>query len=65
MVYYILIQRIINSSANYMFAAANMFKMQYGGDYMNNYFAGRYGAIRDIDFSPMLEKIMLQDKICQ
>ena len=30
-----------------------------GGDYMNNYFAGRYGAIRDIDFSPMLEKIML------
>ena len=36
-----------------------------GGDYMDNYFAGRYGAIRDIDFSPMLEKIMLQDKICQ
>jgi predicted ATPase len=31
-------------------------------DYMNNYFVSRYGAIKDIDFSPILEKIMLQDK---
>ncbi len=29
-----------------------------GEDYMGNYFVSRYGAIRDIDFSPILEKAM-------
>ena len=28
-----------------------------GEDYMNNYFVSRYGAIKDIDFSPILEAI--------
>ena len=29
-----------------------------GEDYMGNYFVSRYGAIRDIDFLPILEKAM-------
>ena len=29
-----------------------------GEDYMSNYFVSRYGAIKDIDFSPIMEKIM-------
>lgn len=29
-----------------------------GEDYMNNYFVSKYGAIRDIDFSPLFENIM-------
>lgn len=29
-----------------------------GEDYMNNYFVSRYGAIRDIDFGPVLESII-------
>jgi len=28
-----------------------------GEDYMNNYFVSRYGAIKDIDFSPLFENI--------
>ena len=29
-----------------------------GEDYMNNYFIDRYGAIRDVDFSTLLEKLI-------
>lgn len=29
-----------------------------GEDYMHNYFVNRYGAINDVDFSPLLEKII-------
>ena len=29
-----------------------------GEDYMNNYFVSRYGAIKDVDFSPILEKVI-------
>ena len=29
-----------------------------GEDYMSNYFVSRYGAIKDIDFSPIMEEIM-------
>ena len=29
-----------------------------GEDYMNNYFVSRYGAIKDIDFAPIMEKII-------
>lgn len=29
-----------------------------GEDYMRNYFVNRYGAIKDIDFSPVLESIL-------
>lgn len=29
-----------------------------GEDYMNNYFVSRYGAIKDVDFSPILESII-------
>jgi AAA15 family ATPase/GTPase len=27
-------------------------------DYMNNYFVSRYGAINDVDFSPIFEKLV-------
>ena len=30
-----------------------------GEDYMNNYFVSRYGAIKDVDFSPILEKVIV------
>ena len=33
-----------------------------GEDYMNNYFVNRYGAINDVDFSPILEKIISSKK---
>ena len=29
-----------------------------GEDYMNNYFISRYGAIKDVDFAPILERII-------
>ncbi len=29
-----------------------------GEDYMNNYFVSRYGAIKDVDFSSILEKVI-------
>ncbi len=29
-----------------------------GEDYMSNYFVNRYGAIKDVDFSPILKKII-------
>lgn len=32
-----------------------------GDDYMKNYFVSQYGAIKDIDFSPLFEDIMLED----
>jgi len=34
-----------------------------GEDYMNNYFVSRYGAIKDIDFSPILEKIVAASEV--
>lgn len=34
-----------------------------GEDYMNNYFISRYGAIKDIDFSPILEKIVDENEV--
>ncbi len=34
-----------------------------GEDYMNNYFVSRYGAIKDIDFYPILEKIMAESGV--
>ncbi len=33
-----------------------------GENYMNNYFVDRYGAIKDVDFAPVLEKIITQVK---
>lgn len=33
-----------------------------GEDYMNNYFVSRYGAINEIDFSPILKKIISQSR---
>ena len=33
-----------------------------GEDYMNNYFVSRYGAIKDIDFSPILEQIISEQQ---
>lgn len=29
-----------------------------GEDYMHNYFVNRYGAIKDVDFTPIVEKLM-------
>lgn len=34
-----------------------------GEDYMNNYFVSRYGAIRDVDFAPLLEKIVSASEV--
>ncbi|MBR2824125.1 MAG: ATP-binding protein [Clostridia bacterium] len=36
-----------------------------GEDYMNNYFVSRYGAIRDVDFSPILESIISGNEVAQ
>lgn len=33
-----------------------------GEDYMKNYFVDRYGAIKDVDFSPIFESILAQYK---
>ena len=30
-------------------------------DYMKNYFAGRYGAIKDIDFTPIFEELLARE----
>lgn len=32
---------------------------------MNNYFVSRYGAIRDVDFSPILESIISGNGVVQ
>ena len=34
-----------------------------GEDYMNNYFVSRYGAIKDVDFSPILEKVISRSEV--
>ena len=34
-----------------------------GEDYMNNYFVSGYGAIKDVDFSPMLEKVIVGNEV--
>lgn len=34
-----------------------------GEDYMNNYFVSRYGAIRDVDFQPILESIISGNEV--
>lgn len=34
-----------------------------GEDYMNNYFVSRYGAIKDIDFTPLMEKIVAESEV--
>ena len=36
-----------------------------GEDYMNNYFVSRYGAIRDVDFTPILETIISGKEVAQ
>ena len=36
-----------------------------GEDYMNNYFISRYGAIKDIDFSPILEKLISGNEVSE
>ena len=36
-----------------------------GEDYMNNYFVSRYGAIKDIDFSPILEAICKGNEVAE
>ena len=30
---------------------------------MNNYFINRYGAIKDVDFSPILEKVIAENEV--
>ena len=36
-----------------------------GEDYMNNYFVSRYGAIKDVDFSPILEKVISRSEVTE
>ena len=47
--------------------ALSDFRMKGGGrkgeDYMNNYFVSRYGAIRDVDFAPLFEKIIEENRM--
>ncbi len=31
-------------------------------DYMKNYFVDRYGAIRDIDFTPIIKRFLKEEK---
>lgn len=31
-------------------------------DYMKNYFVSQYGAIKDVDFSPLFQKLILGEK---
>ena len=50
---------VTNHSTHYSlsdFKTAN--GVRKGEDYMNNYFVNRYGAINEVDFSPILEKII-------
>lgn len=34
-----------------------------GEDYMNNYFVSRYGAIKDVDFAPILERVIAGNEV--
>lgn len=34
-----------------------------GEDYMSNYFVSRYGAVRDIDFTPLLENVIENEEL--
>lgn len=34
-----------------------------GEDYLNNYFISRYGAIKDVNFSPLLEKVVSRNEV--
>lgn len=34
-----------------------------GEDYMNNYFVGRYGSIKDVDFSDILEEVISTSEV--
>lgn len=48
-----------NNSVHYSlsdFKTANGIRK--GEDYMNNYLANKYGAIKDVDFSSILEKVI-------
>ena len=36
-----------------------------GEDYMNNYFISRYGAIKEIDFGPIFEKIIASGEVVE
>lgn len=31
-------------------------------DYMKNYFVSQYGAIKDVDFSPLFQKLIFRRK---
>lgn len=31
-------------------------------DYMKNYFVSQYEAIKDVDFSPLFQKLILEEK---
>lgn|GEM_PF-3218370 len=31
-------------------------------DYMKNYFVSHYGAIKDVDFTPVFEELLLKSK---
>lgn len=50
-----------NESTHYSlsdFKTAGKNGVRNGADYMKNYFVSQYGAIRDIDFSPLLEQLI-------
>ncbi len=62
--------KLVNSqTGNSIHYALSDFKtadgIRKGEDYMNNYYVSRYGAIKDVDFSSILEKVIVGNKMAK
>ena len=44
------------------FKTAGKMGVRKSDDYMKNYFVSQYGAIKDVDFSPLFQKLILGEK---
>ena len=44
------------------FGTSGTYGVGKGEDYMKNYFVSRYGAIKDIDFTPIFEELIALEK---
>ncbi|WP_302510975.1 ATP/GTP-binding protein [uncultured Ruminococcus sp.] len=44
------------------FGTSGTYGVRKGEDYMKNYFVSRYGAIKDIDFTPIFEELIASEK---
>ena len=59
---YIFVERSEEDNSTIIYALSDFgttgkYGVRKDGDYMSNYFVNRYGAIRDIDFTPIFENI--------